>query len=140
MWWDWWATFHQPFHLFDGNIFFPLKYSLAFSEHNYGIASSSSPRYALGIRPLTVQGVATLLGFAFSGYGAFPPRGADADGSTGAGLVAGIAFAFTPVPLSPSLPRQLPLFGMDSARLRGPDPLLRNRTPEARHLARRRFA
>ncbi len=95
MWWDWWATFHQPFHLFDGNIFFPLKYSLAFSEHNYGIALLFFPAYALGIRPLTVQGVATLLGFAFSGYGAFRLT-RTLTGSTGAGLVAGIAFAFTP--------------------------------------------
>jgi len=95
MWWDWWATFHQPFHLFDANIFYPLKYSLAFSENNYGIALLFFPAYALGIRPLTVQGVATLLGFAFSGYGAFRLT-RTLTGSTGAGVVAGIAFAFTP--------------------------------------------
>ncbi|MGZ5430838.1 MAG: hypothetical protein ACXWEX_05510, partial [Thermoanaerobaculia bacterium] len=95
MWWDFHQTFHDPLHLFHGNIFFPLKYSLAFSEHNYGIALLFFPFYALGIRPLTVQGLATLLGFASSGYGAFR-LGRTLTGSTGAAWVAGIAYAFVP--------------------------------------------
>jgi hypothetical protein len=95
MWWDFHQTFHDPLHLFHGNIFFPLKYSLAFSEHNYGIALLFLPLYALGIRPLTVQGLATLLGFAFSGYGAFR-LGRTLTGSSGAAWVTGIAFAFVP--------------------------------------------
>src|SRR5471030_2832023 len=93
MWWDFHQTFHDPLHLFHGNIFFPLKYSLAFSEHNYGIALLFFPLYALGIRPLTVQGLATLLGFASSGYGAFR-LGRTLTGSAGAGWVTGIGFAF----------------------------------------------
>ncbi|HSB62573.1 MAG TPA: hypothetical protein VLJ18_00345 [Thermoanaerobaculia bacterium] len=95
MWWDFHQTFHDPLRLFHGNIFFPLKYSLAFSEHNFGIALPFFPLYALGIRPLTVQGLATLLGFAFSGYGAFR-LGRTLTGSTGAAWVTGIAFAFVP--------------------------------------------
>ena len=95
MWWDFHQTFHDPLHLFQGNIFYPLKYSLAFSEHNYGIALLFFPLYALGIRPLTVQGLATLLGFAFSGYGAFR-LGRTLTGSTYAAWVTGIAFAFVP--------------------------------------------
>ncbi len=95
MWWDFHQTFHDPLHLFHGNIFFPLKYSLAFSEHNYGIALLFFPLYALGIRPLTVQGLATLLGFASSGYGAFR-LGRTLTGSSGAAWVTGIAFAFVP--------------------------------------------
>lgn len=95
MWWDFHQTFHDPLHLFHGNIFFPLKYSLAFSEHNYGIALLFFPLYALGIRPLTVQGLATLFGFAFSGYSAFR-LGRTLTGSTGAAWVTGIAFAFVP--------------------------------------------
>lgn len=95
LWWDFHQTFHDPLHLFHGNIFFPLKYSLAFSEHNYGIALLFFPLYALGIRPLTVQGLATLLGFASSGYGAFR-LGRTLTGSSGAAWVTGIAFAFVP--------------------------------------------
>lgn len=95
MWWDFFQTFHDPLHLFQGNIFFPLKDSLAFSEHNYGIALIFFPLYALGIRPLTVQGLATLLGFASCGYGAFR-LSRTLTGSNGAAWVTGIAFAFLP--------------------------------------------
>ena len=95
LWWDFHQTFHDPLHLFDGNVSFPMKYSLAFSEHNYGIALPFFPLLALGVRPLTVQGLATLLGFAFSGYGAFR-LARTLTGSTGAAWVTGIAFAFVP--------------------------------------------
>lgn len=95
LWWDWHATFHQPFHIFDANIFFPYRYSLAFSENEYGLALPFFALFALGVRPLTVHGLATLLGFAFSGYGAFRLT-RTLTGSTAAAFVAGIGFAFTP--------------------------------------------
>jgi hypothetical protein len=95
LWWDFHQTFHDPFHLFDGNIFFPMKYSLAFSEHNYGIALPFFPLFALGVRPLTVHGLAMLLGFALAGYGTFRLT-RTLTGSTGAAWVAGIAYAFVP--------------------------------------------
>ncbi len=95
LWWDYFQTFHDPFHLFNGNVFYPMKYSLAFSEHNYGIALPFFPLFALGVRPLTVHGIATLLGFAFAGYGTFRLT-RTLTGSTGAAWVSGIAYAFVP--------------------------------------------
>ncbi len=95
LWWDFHQTFHDPLHLFDGNIYFPYKLSLAFSEHNYGLALPLFPLFALGLRPLTAQGLLTLLGFTFSGYGAFR-LGRTLTGSNGAAWVTGIAFAFVP--------------------------------------------
>ncbi len=95
LWWDFHQTFRDPLHLFDGNIFFPYKLSLAFSEHNYGLALPLFPLFALGLRPLTAQSLLTLLGFAFSGYGAFR-LARTLTGSTGAAWVSGIAFAFVP--------------------------------------------
>jgi hypothetical protein len=95
LFWGFHQTFHDPLHLFNGNIFYPYRYSLAFSEHNYGIALPFFPLFALGVRPLTVESLATLLGFAFSGYGAFR-LARTLTGSTAAGWVAGIGFAFTP--------------------------------------------
>jgi hypothetical protein len=95
LWWDFHQTFHDPLHLFDGNVSYPMKDSLAFSEHNCGIALPFFPLLALGVRPLTVHGLATLLGFAFSGYGAFR-LGRTLTGSTGAAWVTGVAFAFVP--------------------------------------------
>ncbi|HSB62574.1 MAG TPA: hypothetical protein VLJ18_00350 [Thermoanaerobaculia bacterium] len=95
LWWDFHQTFHDPLHLFDGNVFFPMKYSLAFSEHNYGIALPFFPLLALGVRPLTVHGLAMLLGFALAGYGTFRLT-RTLTGSSGAAWVAGIAYAFVP--------------------------------------------
>lgn len=95
LWWDWYQTFHDPLDLFHGSIFFPYSYTLAFSEHNYGIALVLFPLFALGVKPLTAHGVAMLLGYLFSGYGAFR-LARTLTGSTGAAWVAGIAFAFVP--------------------------------------------
>ncbi|MDL2719225.1 MAG: hypothetical protein PT977_15895, partial [Acidobacteriota bacterium] len=86
---------HDPLNLFHGNVFFPMRYSLAFSEHNYGIALPFFPLFALGVRPLTVHGLAMLLGFAFAGYGTFRLT-RTLTGSAGAAWVAGIAYAFVP--------------------------------------------
>jgi len=95
LWWDYHQTFHSPLNLFHGNIFFPYRYTLAFSEHHYGIALFCFPLFALGLQPLTVTGIATLIGFAFSGYGAFR-LARTLTGSNGVAWVTGIAFAFVP--------------------------------------------
>ena len=95
MWWDYHATFTNPLHLFDANVFYPLKYSLAFSEHSYGLALPFFPLYFLGLKPLTVQTVALFFGVAVSGYGAFR-LGRTLTRSTAVGWVSGIVFAFVP--------------------------------------------
>ncbi|PYT02279.1 MAG: hypothetical protein DMF65_06945, partial [Acidobacteria bacterium] len=95
LWWDYHQTFHDPVHLFDANVFYPYKYTLAFSENDYGIALPCFPLFAAGLRALTVNSVATFLGFAFCGYGAFRLT-RTLTGSNGAAWVAGIVFAFVP--------------------------------------------
>jgi hypothetical protein len=95
LWWDYHGTFTDPLHLFDANILYPYRYTLAFSENNYGIALFFFPLYAAGLRPLTVHGVATLAGFALCGYGQFRLT-RTLTASLGAGVVAGVAFAFVP--------------------------------------------
>jgi hypothetical protein len=95
MWWDYHQTFTNPLHLFHANVFYPLKYSLAFSENSYGIALLFFPLYALGLAPLTVHAIAIFLGFALCGYGAFR-LGRTLTGSVAVGWVAGIVFAFIP--------------------------------------------
>jgi hypothetical protein len=95
MWWDYHQTFTDPLRLFQANIFYPLPYTLAFTEHDYGIAILFFPLYAIGLRPLTVISIASFLGFAFSGYGAFRLT-RTLTGSAGAAWIAGIAFAFAP--------------------------------------------
>ncbi|MEP6568955.1 MAG: hypothetical protein ABJC10_04205 [Acidobacteriota bacterium] len=95
LWWDYHQTFTDPLHLFHANLFYPLRYTLAFSEHSYGIALFFFPLYALGARPLTVQTVAMFFGFVTCGYGAFR-LARTLTGSNGAAWVAGIIFAFIP--------------------------------------------
>ena len=95
MWWDYHQTFRDPLNLFHSNTFFPLRYTLAFSEHCWGLALPFFPLFALGLRPLTVHAVAMFFGFALSGYGAFR-LARTLTGSSGVGWVAGIVFAFVP--------------------------------------------
>jgi hypothetical protein len=95
MWWDYHQTFRDPLNLFHANTFYPLRYTLAFSEHCYGLALLFFPLFALGLRPLTVHAVAEFFAFALSGYGAYR-LGRTLTGSEGVAWVAGIVFAFTP--------------------------------------------
>ena len=95
LWWDYHQTFTDPLNLFQANVFYPYKYTLAFSEHDYGIALLFFPLFALGLRALTVQSFATFCGFAFSGYGAFR-LARTLTRSNGAAGIAGIIFAFVP--------------------------------------------
>jgi hypothetical protein len=95
LWWDYHQTFTDPLNLFHANILYPYRYTLAFSEHSYGLALPFFPLFALGFRPLTVHAVAMFLGFALSGYGAFR-LARTLTNSYGAAWVAGIVFAFVP--------------------------------------------
>jgi hypothetical protein len=95
LWWDYHQTFHDPIHLFNANIFYPLTHTLAFTENDYGIALLFFPLFAVGFHPLTVNSIATFLGFAFCGYGAFRLT-RTLTGSTSAAWIAGIIFAFIP--------------------------------------------
>ncbi|HEV2762059.1 MAG TPA: hypothetical protein VGV38_03610, partial [Pyrinomonadaceae bacterium] len=95
LWWDYHATFNGPLNLFHANVFYPHPYSLAFSEHDYGIALLFFPLFAAGFRPLTVHSFATFCGFAFCGYASFRLT-RTLTGSAAAGLVAGVFFAFVP--------------------------------------------
>jgi hypothetical protein len=95
LWWGYHQTFTDPVHLFDGNIFFPHRDSLAFSETLYGVSVPLFPFFAAGLPPLAVHGVGTLLGLALSAWAAF--RVARALGApASAAWVAGLAFGFAP--------------------------------------------
>jgi hypothetical protein len=95
LWWDFHQTFHNPLHLFDANVFYPYRYTLAFSENDYGIAMLFFPLFALGLKPLTVNAIATFFGFVFSGYGCFRLT-RTLTGDAKAAWLAGIIFAFIP--------------------------------------------
>ena len=95
VWWDYHQTFHDPLHLFNATAFFPYKYTMAFTENDYGVSLLFFPLFALGFRTLTVHSVATLVAFAFSGYGMFR-LARTLTAANGAAWIAGIVFAFIP--------------------------------------------
>jgi len=95
LWWDYHQTFNDPLRLFHANVFYPYQYTLAFSENDYGIALLFFPLFAAGVRPLTVNSLATFLGFAFCGYAAFRLT-RTLTGSNVAAWAGGIFFAFVP--------------------------------------------
>src|ERR1044072_8162264 len=95
LWWDYHQTFHDPRNLFQATAFYPYKYTMAFTENNYGVSLLFFPLFAVGFQPLTVLSVATLLAFAFSGYGMFRLV-RTLTNSVGAAWIAGIVFAFLP--------------------------------------------
>ncbi|HWS71208.1 MAG TPA: hypothetical protein VN605_03805 [Thermoanaerobaculia bacterium] len=93
--WDVWSLAHRPLGLFHANVFHPLPYTLAFTENVVGIALVLALLFALGLAPLTIYNLATLLGFALAGYAA-ALLGRHITGSTLAGIAGGIFFAFVP--------------------------------------------
>lgn len=93
--WDWWATFHRPLSLFHATAFYPAKYSLAFSENLYGIAVLLFPLRAAGIGAVEAYNVAMIVGFAFSGFGAYL-LGWSLSRSFAAAMAAGIFYACVP--------------------------------------------
>src|SRR5687768_13004853 len=95
LWWNYHGTFTDPLNLFQANIFYPYRYTLAFSENIYGVSLLFFPLHALGFKPLTVHGVATLAGFTLCGYGMFR-LARTLTQSNGVAWVAGVAFAFVP--------------------------------------------
>jgi hypothetical protein len=84
-----------PAHLFDANMFYPERRTLAYSETLLLPGILAAPLHWLGVHPLLVYNLVFLSGFAASGAGmALLVR--TLTQSTGAGLVAGIVFAFLP--------------------------------------------
>ena len=85
----------DPFHLFDANIFYPAKHTLAFSDAMLVPALTAAPFLWLGVHQLFVYNVSLLSGFALSGAAMFLLV-RTLTRHTGAALVAGFVFAFLP--------------------------------------------
>jgi hypothetical protein len=84
-----------PAHLFDANIFYPERRTLAFSETLLVPGVIAAPLHWAGVGPLLVYNLVFLSGFVVSGAGtALLVR--RLTGHTGAAILAGIVFAFLP--------------------------------------------
>jgi hypothetical protein len=85
----------DPLHLFDANIFFPLRNTLSFSDAVLLPALLGSPLAWLGVPPVVVYNLAVLASFVLCGLGAFLLV-RELTGSPTAGIVGGLVFAFAP--------------------------------------------
>jgi hypothetical protein len=97
--WDGHALLTDPAHLFDANIFFPLKNTLAYSEHLLGTALPMLPILLISGEPVLAYNVAFLTSFMLSGFGLYLLALRYTDNRLAA-FLAGLAFAFAPYRLS----------------------------------------
>ncbi len=84
---------HAPLHLFDANIFYPERYTLAYSEPMIVQAAIGAPMIWLGASPVLTYNLLLMLGFALSGWSmCLVVRRWTGDWT--AGLVSGLVFGF----------------------------------------------
>ena len=86
---------HDPRHLFDGNIFYPLPLTLTLSDATFLQALLGAPFILAGADPLIVANGLTMIAFPLCGL-AFFVAGWRLTGDPYAGLVAGLLGAWYP--------------------------------------------
>lgn len=86
---------HDPLHLFDGPMLHPSPLAVAYSEHMLGAAPITVPVLAASDEPILTHQVLFLAAFVLSGVAALE-LARWLTGSTLAGVVAGVLFAFAP--------------------------------------------
>jgi hypothetical protein len=85
----------DPLHVFDANIFYPHRWTLAYSESNLGAGSLAVPVYWLTHNPYAAFNFVTLLSFVFSAVGTYYLV-RYLTGSRPASVVSAICFAYCP--------------------------------------------
>lgn len=98
MWRLAWMAHQLPLHpwqLFDTNIFYPVKHTLAYSDAVLLQGLAGAPLIWLGAPTVLVYNLLLLAGFVLSGLGAFLLV-RDLTGSSAAGIIGGIVYAFAP--------------------------------------------
>ncbi len=93
--WDWRALGSQPLDLFQANIYYPARGSLAFSEHLLVPALLAGPVLSLTHNPILAHNLVLLLSFPLGGLGVYL-LARRLSGSFWAGVLAGAMFAFCP--------------------------------------------
>jgi hypothetical protein len=93
--WDAHAFLHQPFAIFDANIYYPLRDTLALSENLIGTALFSAPIQWITGNPVLALNVASLLSTLLCGVGTWLLARRLGLGRVAA-VMAGLVFAFSP--------------------------------------------
>jgi hypothetical protein len=85
----------DPLHVFDANIFFPHRWTLAYSETNLGTGALALPVYWVTRNPYAAHNFVVIVSFVLTGTGMYYlTRYLSAD--RGAAVVGAICFAFCP--------------------------------------------
>ena len=85
----------NPLDLFQGNVFYPFRDTLAFGESSVASIVLGAPIVWATDNPILAQNVLILASFVLAGYGTYLLV-SDLTGSRLAGVVAGLIFAFCP--------------------------------------------
>lgn len=93
--WDIHALLTNPLHVFDANIFYPYRNTLAYSDTLFGQAALVAPLLISTGNAILADNVAVLLALTLSGFAMYLLV-VDITGSRLAGVVAGIAYVFAP--------------------------------------------
>ncbi len=93
--WDVHALVEDPARLFDANIFYPSRNTLAYSEHLLGSALLTAPVLIASGEPLLAYNLAFISSFVLSGLGMYLLV-VYLTGNRWAGFVSGLIFGFTP--------------------------------------------
>ena len=89
------ALWRNPFHVLDANIFYPHRWTLAYSELNLFAGAIASPAYWLTGSAYAAHNFALLASFVMSGTGMYYLC-REVSGDRRAAAVSAIAFAFCP--------------------------------------------
>jgi len=93
--WDTYQMFKDPFRLFDANIFFPLKNTLAFSEHMIVLSLIAFPVSLVSGNPVLGYNFVQLLAYILCGFAVYLLV-FDLTKNRIAAIIAGVIFAFSP--------------------------------------------
>src|SRR4051794_4623671 len=93
--WDVHAFTHRPLGIFEANIYYPLRHTLAYSENLIGSAIFAAPILWLTGNLVLALNVVALLSAALCGVGAYVLARQVGTGAGGA-VVCGIVYAFSP--------------------------------------------
>ncbi|HEU4793315.1 MAG TPA: hypothetical protein VFS96_06635, partial [Nitrolancea sp.] len=93
--WDIHVLFTDPRHIFDANIFYPYRNTLAYSDTLFGQAALVAPLLVSTGNAILADNVAVMMALTLSGFAMYLLV-VDLTGSRLAGIVAGIAYVFAP--------------------------------------------
>ncbi len=93
--WDTYQLFKDPLHLFDANIFFPLKNTLAFSEHMIVLSLIAFPVSLIAGNPILGYNFVQLLAYILCGFAVYLLV-FDLTKNRIAAIISGVIFAFSP--------------------------------------------